>query len=165
MMEMLKQRWAQLQARERRMLLGGAVALLVLGGYALVWDPYVQSAARLEQDVAEQRALLEWMEQSAREVQALRGSRPAGSTSGQSLLAVADGSARAQGLGSVLQQVEPEGSNGVRVVLEQAPFDDVMRWLDKLATERGMRVSAFAAERRGDQPGRSDVRVVLEGGG
>jgi general secretion pathway protein M len=63
-----------------------------------------------------------------------------------------------------LQRVEPEGANGVRVWLEQAPFDDVLRWLDKLSTERGVRVTAFATERRAEQPGRADVRVVLEGG-
>jgi general secretion pathway protein M len=163
--DLLKQRWSQLQARERRILLVGALALILLGGYSLVWEPYVDSRARLERDVAEQRALLEWMERSAREVQALRGGRPAGgAASGQSLLALADGSARAQGLGSALQRVEPDGANGVRVWLEQAPFDDVLRWLDKLSSERGVRVSSFATERRAEQPGRVDVRIVLEGG-
>lgn len=164
MIESLKQRWSQLQTREKRILIGGAAALVLLGGYALVWEPYVESGTRLERDVAEQRALLQWMEASAREVQALRGSQPAGGTGGQSLLALADGSARAQGLGSALKRVEPEGANGVRVLLEQANFDDVLRWLDKIATERGVRVSAFSTERRSEQPGRVDVRIVLEGG-
>jgi general secretion pathway protein M len=164
MLEALKQRWAQMQARERKVLGGGFIAVLVLGGYSLVWEPYTDSMARLEQDVAEQRALLEWMERSAREVQSLRGSGKRIGSGGQSLLAIADGTARAQGLGSVLQRVEPEGANGVRVWLEQAPFDDVLRWLDRLAAERGVRVTAFATERRSEQPGRADIRIVLEGG-
>lgn len=163
MLAMLKERWAQLQERERRVLLGGAVALVLLGGYALVWDPWMQAVSRLEQDVAEQRVLLGWMKQSVHEVQMLRGNRPGGApAAGQSLLTLIDGSARAQGLGTAMQRVEPEG-NGVRVWLEKAPFDEVMRWLDRLG-DRGVRVTSFATERVAGQSGVVNVRLVLEGG-
>jgi general secretion pathway protein M len=139
------------------------VALVLLGGYAFLWDPYVNATARLQQEVAERRALVEWMETSAQEVRGLSGSLPANRGS-QSLLALADGTARAQGLGPALQRVEPDGQRGVRVWLEQAPFDDVLRWLDKLVLENGVAVTAFTAERR-PEAGRVNVRIVLEGGG
>jgi general secretion pathway protein M len=163
MIAALKQRWAQMQERERRVLLGGAVAVALLGGYALVWDPWVQAVSGLEQDVAEQRVLLGWMKQSVSEVRMLRGSRPGGApAAGQSLLSLIDGTARAQGLGTTMQRVEPEG-NGVRVWLERAAFDDVLRWLDRLG-DRGVRVTSFASERVSGQTGVVNVRLVLEGG-
>lgn len=159
-MTLLKEHWGRLQERERHFLLGGAVALLLLGGYGLIWDPYVEGMARLEKEVVEQRALLRWMEEAAAEVQGLRRGRP---VKGGSLLALADSTARAAGLGSALKRVEPEGQRGVRVWFEQVPFDDLLRWLDQLS-QRGVRLSGLVVERR-PEPGRIDARLVLEEAG
>lgn len=162
-MERFRQYWDQLQVRERRILLFGAVAVLLMGLYVLVWEPLVDGRARLEREVAEQRALLGWMEQSAREVRALRGSSTPRRNTGQSLMAVVDRTARAQGLGEVLERVQPDGENAVRVWLTQAPFDQSLRWLDKLTAEQGLRVTGLVVE-RSPEPGKADVRITLEAG-
>jgi general secretion pathway protein M len=135
----------------------------LLGIYALVWDPYVQGVTRLEQEVAEQRALLSWMENAAREVKALRGSGMAARPGGQSLLTLVDSTARAQGLENALQRVQPEGQNTVRVWLEKASFDDTLRWLDRLTGQQGLRVTGLVVEPL-QEAGRVNARITLEGG-
>lgn len=145
------------------MVLGGAVALVLMGLYVAVWEPLVDGRARLAREVAEQRALLGWMEQSAREVQALRGSNTSRPSSGQSLMAVVDRTARAEGLAEVLERVQPDGEKAVRVWLTQAPFDQSLRWLDKLVASQGVRVTGLVVE-RGATPGKADLRITLEAG-
>lgn len=163
MIERLRQHWEQLQVRERRVLLFGAVAVILMGLYVLVWEPVVVGRAKLEQEVAEQQELLAWMEQSAREVQALRGSnRNTGRTGGQSIMSVVDSTARTQGLSNVLE-VQPEGDNTVRIRLSQASFDQTLRWLDKLVNEKNLRITGLVVERR-PEPGKVDARITLEAG-
>jgi len=158
----MKQWWLSLQPRERRLVGGGGVLLALLALYTLVWEPYASEREALEQRVAAQRELLTWMEQAAQEVRALRGSAaPVADTSGQSLLALVDSTAKAQGLGKTVTRVQPEGTGSVRVWLEQAPFDRMLVWLDTLTGKYGIRVGGVVAERT-DTPGLANARVVLE---
>lgn len=159
----MKQYWNNLQPRERLTLIAGAAALLLLLLYAAVIDPYQARVERLEKQAAAQRADLEWMRQAATQVRALRAGAPRRSATGQSLLALADSTAKAQGLGSAVKRVQPEGQGSVRVWMEQASFDDVLRWLQTLTNRHGVRISALVAD-PSDEAGRADVRLVLESG-
>lgn len=160
----MKQYWSNLQPRERLVLITGGVALLLLMLYALVIDPYQTRAARLEQLVADQRSDLEWMREAGAQVRALRTGAPQqAGAGGQSLLSLADSTARSQGLGGAVKRVQPEGQRSVRVWLEQANFDDVLRWLQTLSTRYGVGITALVAD-PSDEPGRADVRLVLETG-
>jgi len=160
----LRNYWNGLQPGERRTLAVGAIALVPLLLYALVWDPYTSSVERLRETVSEQRELLTWMEQAAGEVKQVRGSAgPAGSMAGRSLLAVTDSSAREAGLGEAVTRVEPDGESAVRVWLEQAAFDDMIHWLDGLQQNYAVVVDGAVVERAGT--GRVDARVVLKEAG
>ncbi len=160
----MKRYWQNLQARERRTLLAGAIGLGLLLLYALVWDPYRSHILRLEEDVAEQRATLAWMRQAAVEVKTLRGSTFRPVTDGSSLLATTDRTARNRGLSDALKRVQPDGQRSVRVWLENASFDDVMRWLDTLMKSHGVTISTLVVD-PGESPGRVDARLVLEEAG
>jgi general secretion pathway protein M len=154
--------WAGLQSRERHTLIAGALALILLLGYALVWEPYQSELKRLRQSVAEQEQLLAWMEQAAAEVAQLRRSAPARSASRQPLLTLVDTTARQRGLGGALKRVQPDGE-AVQVWLEQAAFDEVLRWVDGLARSHGIRVNGMVVE-RAEASGLVNARLVLEGG-
>lgn len=157
--------WNNLQPRERHMLAGGAAALLLLLVYSLVIDPYFSAMERMRQDVAVQRETLAWMHQAAAEAKALRGSAPQrAAAAGQSLLSLADSTAKASGLASALKRVQPDGQRSVRVWLEQASFDAAMLWLDTLARDHGVQVTGLVVEPLATQ-GSVDVRVVLEAAG
>jgi len=160
----LKQFWGNLQSRERHTLLGGAIVLVPLLVYALLIDPFQQELQRLEQGVESQRELLAWMQQAAAEVKQLRGTQPgAQRVSGQSLMSTIDASARSTGLSGAIKQLRPEGQ-GVKVRLEEAAFDDMLRWLGQLSSRHGIAVSGLVMERL-PQAGRVNASVVLGGEG
>jgi general secretion pathway protein M len=158
----LKQTWNNLQPRERHTLLGGGIALALILIYTLLIDPFQQELVRLERSVASQQELLEWMQQAAAEVKLLRSSQPAAErVSGQSLMSVIDASARSTGLSGAIKQLRPDGQ-GVKVRLEEAAFDDMLRWLGQLNSRHGIPVTALVMERL-SQPGRVNASVVLGG--
>lgn len=160
-MSVLRQYWAQLSPRERRFLLAGALATLLLSAYALVWMPFTERLAQLEESVHTQRNTLVWMRQASAEVRVLRGMRPiAGSP--QSLLTLSDESAKAHRLSAAIKRVQPDGQHTVRVWLEDALFDDLLRWLDTLAVQHGIRITGFSVERVAATPGRVNARITLE---
>ena len=156
--------WHTLQPRERLILGAGTLLALILLLWALVWEPYVRDGERLAQRVRVEREDLAWMEQAATQVRHLRGStrlksRPAG----QSLLALVDSTARTHQLGTALKRVQPDGQRAVRVWLEQAQFDTLLVWLERLASDYGVHVSGLVLE-RGEVAGQVNARVVLDGG-
>lgn len=157
----LREYWDNLQQRERRMLAGGLVVGIVLLAYAGVVDPALGKFAQLRQSVHEKHVVLAWMQQAAQEVKQLNAGNSSPSDH-QSLLALVDGSVRQQQLGSALKRLQPDGQSGVRVWLEQAPFDDALKWLDELAA-RNVHITGLTVE-RSVIPGLVDMRVVLEGG-
>ena len=75
---------------------------------------------------------------------------------------MADSTARSNGLGAALKRVEPEGSRNVRVWLENASFDQVMKWLGTLNTTYGIRTDSASLERVADATGRVNARLSLQ---
>ncbi len=155
--------WSTLQPRERRIVLIGATLLLVLGVYALIWAPLTERTATLRENVRAERETLDWMRQAASEVTRLRGrAAPAGAAGGP-LLTRVDTAARSHGLADALKRVQPEGSDNIRVWLEGASFDAVLRWLHEIAGG-GVQISALVVD-RAETPGSINARVTLSGSG
>ena len=156
---------AQLASRERRGLLVGVGLLLAVLLYLLAWLPFSREVERLRTTVAEQRALAAWMEQAAREAQRLRRLRAASSQgrAHRSLLSLSDQTARQRGLGGAIKRVEPEGQDKVRIRLEAAAFDDLVRWLEQLQLGHGVRILRITVEAR-ETPGLVDARLTLAEG-
>ena len=60
-----------------------------------------------------------------------------------------------------LKRVEPEGSNSVRVWLEGAPFDVLIKWLGTLSTQHGVDADTVTLERI-EAAGLVNARLMLE---
>jgi general secretion pathway protein M len=161
---MISSYWNSLQPRERRVLIAGAVALFLLIAYAGIWEPYRSGLQELRESVVEKRELRTWMQQAANEIQRLRGIKGRGGNGGAkssgSLLALVDSTARGNQLGDALKRIQPDGQDAVRVWLEEAKFDDVLRWFESLRRQQGLIIDEAVVERL-DVPGRVNVRVVL----
>ena len=163
----MKEWWSGLAPREQRMVLFGGIALVIMALYFGIWEPVQTQKENLEKAIAEQRAVRDWIQQAAIEVNALRGRSGSGSraaSGGRSLLAVVDQTAKQGKLGPALRRVEPEGASAVRVWLDQASFDDTMRWLTGLQRDYGIFVSTITVDRQ-DAPGMVNVRLSLQGAG
>ena len=59
------------------------------------------------------------------------------------MLAVTDSTARAGGLAAELKRVEPEGRDSVRVWLDGAAFDVLVKWLVTLSSTHGIQVEGL----------------------
>ena len=152
-----------LETRERMMVAAGSALLVLFLLYVLVWSPVHSGYDALRNTVEEQRTTAAWMQESAQTLATLkRGSgRAAQGLGGKSLLSVADSTARAHGLGPALKRVEPEGSDSVRVWLDGASFDVLVKWLGALSTLHGVGAESATVE-RGAATGRVNARLTLQ---
>jgi general secretion pathway protein M len=159
----MKEWLASLDPQERLLVYGAAAVLGVILLYVVLVHPFHSSYDKLRDGVEERRATLQWMQESALKVRQLKGANPAAGKGmeGRSLLSVTDDAARAAGLGAALKRVEPDGSTGVRVWLEDASFDSVVGWLGVMASRYGVDVDTASMERAA-KTGRINARLSLQ---
>jgi general secretion pathway protein M len=111
-------------------------------------------------DYRAQRDTLAWMESNRQAVSKAGATPSAARQPGDSVLTIANQSARTLGLS--FKRYEPNGERGVNLWLEQVPFDQVVRWLELLERDYGVTAVDFSASRR-DEAGMVDVRLNLQG--
>ncbi len=162
-MSALRAWWQGRQTRERRVLALGAALTVLMLLWALVWKPLVDHRVALSEGNQRLAADLALMRASADE---LRGRQPAGedagrNRAGRSLLALADAGIREIGLAGSLRRIEPAGEGRVRLRLEAVPFDPIAQWLERLASEQGVRVAELSATRT-EYAGQVDLQLLIE---
>ena len=147
-----------LNQRERRMVIFGAVAVVILVLIAVVL-PLDSSVSRTQQRIGKKQADLLWMQSVSPE---LAGAGPvtAPTTKQESLIVVVDSAAREAGLGTALTSSEPSGTGGLRVRLEKAQFGLIVGWLARLSDQNGISVESATIDNAG-QPGLVNAGLVL----
>jgi general secretion pathway protein M len=152
-----------LESRERLLVMAGSALLAVFLVIVLVWLPVRSGYNDLKASVAGQRDTAAWMQRSAQQLAGLKrsGGAEAAGLGGRSLLAVTDSTARAGGLGAELKRVEPEGRDSVRVWLDGASFDVLVKWLATLNSTHGILVDNATLERT-ESAGRVNARLTLQ---
>ncbi len=164
----MNQWWAGLSSREQRIMIIGVIAAGLTLVYLLAVEPFVKHMQELDTSIREQTELLQWMQHSEQQINTLRADTGSPgrrvSSEGGSLLALVDQTAKRSKLGKAIKRVEPEGSQGVRLWLEQASFDSVLLWLEKIKREYGIEVSRINIEQL-DSPGLVNARISLARGG
>lgn len=150
---------ARMAPREQRLVLVGALALLLTLLFLAVWEPLVQHHQRQTLALDDARALANRLERIGAEVAARRGNRPSIDRSA-SLLATVDRAARSGTLGVTPSRLQPEGEREVRVWLDNLVFENLVSWMDELSTRHGIAVLTMDVERTGT-PGRVNARLTL----
>ncbi|MCP4407041.1 MAG: type II secretion system protein M [Gammaproteobacteria bacterium] len=159
----MKSWWLTLQPRERMTLTAAAVFIALALLYLLAVEPFLKHRANMAQRIQAKQQELIWMQQASQQVKQLRtdSSRTRRVINNRSLLSVVDSSARRQNIRKPIQRIEPEGNNGVRLWIQDANFDILVRWLGSLNTEHSVDV-VRATISRTDTPGRVDSRLSLQ---
>ena len=155
--------WNGLAMQERRVVaIGGTFALLLLA-WAFAWHPLALKRTDLERDIGNQRNELAYVRAGAAQIEQQRatGTRAGGQRAGKSLLALADTTARAGGLGDALKRVEPVGAKGAKVSFESARFDALAGWLEALARDYGVEAIELSTD-RAEGAGLVNARVTLQ---
>lgn len=154
--------WFGLNSRERIMVTVASVFLIVFILYAMTWRPLNNKVEELTRTVAEQSNALAWMQRSADQIQQSQvRSRGAGSGS---LLTRVERTARIHKLGDALKRIDPTGAGDkVRLQLQQAGFDDLLRWIEVLSIQHDIHVDTLTVDSLSD--GRVNARLTLASGG
>lgn len=152
-----------LQAREQRLLLaGGAIVVLTLF-WLFVWDPIAVGSARAIDDVERKQQLLERARRTLSTATPAAVAPDAPGACTQSLTLLVANTVRDAGLGNAYRSSSPFGTDGLRVQLENASFDQAVAWLGRLQAECGIEVESGSFTNRSD-PGRVDASIALERG-
>lgn len=152
----------KLEFRERALVIGAGVFILLALIYSQVWSPLTQSTEQLKISIATQQQNLQWMQQAAEQARQLKAQNryKPGNRRG-SLLTLVDQTAKRNKLGQHLKKVEPS-AGAVRVSLEQASFDAMVDWLQTLQAQHDITVKTISVERN-EAKGRVNARITLAG--
>lgn len=159
----MKSWFLSLTPRERMMVqaAGSVIGLFII--YLFIIEPISTNYERNKKNVLSATETLIWMNNAAREVDALRGGelsteRKQGK---QFILSAVDKSARQAGLATVMKRVQPEGESGVRIWFENAAFDELIKWLATVESKHGLLVNEINIEKT-ESTGLVNVRVYLD---
>ncbi len=156
--------WATLQAREKKMLGFGFIALVVMGGYLFLIEPFMEQRALLTTRVAAQKNLKAHLERVAAEAESLRSNASGAiklSGSGKdTLLAVVSKTSRKNGIKEAMKRITPEGSSKARIWLEDASFDQMITWVMAINGTYGINVENINVS-AGDKPGEVRAKLTL----
>ncbi len=159
-MQKLKDWFYSLSTRERLMVGGGSVVVVLVAIFTVL-GPFYGTVKERGEKVAQKEGDLAWMRSIAGEMLALNASAPSiGTPSGESLVVLIDRAARECGLSSALTGQTPNGETGIRVRLESAEFDKLMVCLGSLQQVHAVNVESATIDRT-EQPGLVNASLVL----
>lgn len=151
--------WQKLAPRERRRATGAGIILLLVFAYAGLWLPFQRDLARLRQLVPAESERLVWMRTQAAQVGALRARVPLAQSPGD-LPAFVERSATAYGIRAHITRLEPDGATAIRLTVANIGFNDLVRWLDELQQQGGLRVEQAGIEAQ-PAPGVVEASLLL----
>lgn len=120
-MNRLREWWQAKSAGERRLLLPGAVLVVLALAYLLLWAPVMEERARLRGQLTEARSDLAWMRGAASEVKRIAARQVGGRRSLQDTLS-----------GLAPRPKITEVDHGAEVRFDGIRSDLLMRWLDRV---------------------------------
>ncbi len=159
----LKKSFYDLNPRERLMVLGGGVALLLIAIYLLVWDPLITKQASLKASIQSQQVIYQQMLKSAEQIKQFKGTSGFKVVNASAMQSIINRSAKSALPGAIIKRVEQNRQQAVQVWIDQVSFDDMIKWLGGLQQTKGVRVVALYSERT-EQVGRVNVRLTLKAG-
>jgi general secretion pathway protein M len=144
-MNQIRNWYAGLQQSEQRVVSVGGGALAIIIVFLGLLMPLQSKVSRLLQDNDTKRQDLAWMRVNADEVRAAAAQIPA--NTGEAPVVLVDRVGRESGLATALRGSQPNGTGGVRVQLEAAPFDTMIAWLATLDRRYGFSIDSITVDR------------------
>ena len=151
----------KLAERERRMVLAGGIAAMVLLVLAIVL-PLNRNISQSRLRVTTKQGDLAFIQNAVPQL-AAAGPGIGAAATGESLVVLIDSSARESGLGKSLTNSQPTGDKGLRIRLDRVAFDSMVAWLARLSQQHGVRVESAEIESAGEA-GLVNAGLVLKAG-
>jgi len=160
-MQKLQDWFRTLKPRERVIVLAGSAIVIAVAVYTLALGPFYKSLHERTERVQHKQADLVWMRSVASEVQSLGANQPLGTApAGESLVVLVDRTARECGIGPSLTGQTPNGDQGIRVRLESAAFDVLIRCLGNLQQLNAVSIEQATFD-KASRPGLVNASLVL----
>ncbi len=159
-MTYLREVFGNLNSRERQVLALGAIVLVLILGYTLVWAPWHDALRRLRAQVPAQQTTLTWMQDQAKQAAPLLKLENNDSQNDVPLLTVVEATAATAKMRNVIRRMSPGDQEGqVKVWLTEASFDSWLLWLEQLRKEAVEVVSSTITRGEG---GKVTIRMTLQ---
>jgi general secretion pathway protein M len=140
--------YANLSERDRRVVLWGGIAAGVLLVLAIIL-PLNRNIAQARQRIANKQGDLAFIQGAIPQLSAA-GPGVGAAATGESLVVLIDSSARESGIGKSLSSSQATPDKGLRIRLDNVPFDALVAWLARLSQSHGVRVEAAEIEAAGE---------------
>ncbi len=162
-LQQLKQWFNSLPQKEQWMVSGTGLLIFVTLFYLIIWEPVHVGLQQEKQKQQSQNEILLWMQQASTEVNTLRasGGRSNIRDKNKPTTLVIEQTINNAGLKASVSKIESSGNNGARVTLNEAPFNQILVWLNTLASHNAIHVVSASIE-RGTKPGRANARLSFE---
>ena len=156
-MDALKNWFSDLEQREQVIVSLGALFVVVFLGYFVVLKPAFKTVDDRAAKVERMRVDLGMLQQVAAQP---KGADQSAAPAGRSLVVVVEQSVQAAGLKSSLTRNQPQAANTIRVTLQNAPFERVVRWLANVGSQHRLFIQS-ATINSAKQPGTVIANVTL----
>ncbi len=162
-LQQLKQWFFSLSTKEQRMVSGTVTVIIITLFYLIVWEPVHLGLNTAQQKQQSQKEILLWMQEAATEVKTLSnaGGRNTIRNKNKPTTLVIEQTINNAGLKGSVSKIESSGNNGARITLNEASFNQLLVWLNTLATHNGIQVVSANIERAG-KPGQANARLTFE---
>lgn len=158
-----RQRFDSLPANDRRALVIMVVAILLTVIYfAFSASLRYQKASILHYKDAREDA--RWINLNMPELKKMAGAaqadKPAASAAPTDTTLIGLATTSAKPFGIVFKRFQPEGDTSLRLWIEEAPFDGLMKWVAGLG-QLGITLDQLDVDRLDGQPGLVDARILV----
>ncbi|MEH2921073.1 type II secretion system protein GspM [Samsonia erythrinae] len=156
----LRQRWLAMSRRERLLTVACAALLLLSFLYYAILQPWQWRTAQWERTISREKQTVVWMQKQAAVMPQGNQAQADVSQRDVSLPILVSQSTQRYGLNIV--RLQPQ-SHQVSVLLAQSDFNRLMRWLNELEQQNGVRVVSLDVNAVEQAPGSVEVtRLLLE---
>jgi general secretion pathway protein M len=150
---------ARYSQREKLIVAAALLVMIIIGGDALVIEPYFQRESALQEEIAQQRADLEWMRSAVARIPSTAMTANTAQIKG-TLVNFIDQAVRRQGLTGQLSQMSPVGTDEIRMRYNAVDFNQLVGFI-ALVSSSGLAVKDLRISPT-EAPGIVDSSLVLE---
>ncbi|EJY1760473.1 type II secretion system protein M [Klebsiella oxytoca] len=147
--------WQQRTRRERHLLLGMGVMLIIGLVYYALWQPWQSREAQWRQTLTREQASLQWMRQQTPLLQQLRQQKSPAAPQEPTTVIMREAARH----GIAIVRLQPQGAR-LGLSVQPADFQALMAWLDALG-QAGMTTVTLTVAAVAQQPGRVTVTTLV----
>lgn len=139
----IKEWWANLAVRERKMLGIGGVIVFLLLIYLVFWSPLLEHIALMRAKIVANQQLLVWMQAADKEIQNPNAqvALPAKINSAVMLLNILRKGINQFGLEKGLTQLKQSGNETIEIHFQKVEFDQVVKFLLSVTKQYSITIS------------------------